>query len=1311
MTIPSPQSQYIPDRNSSNSFSPPTSPIISESSTLNSHFVQALHDYLPSSVTPDEAVSCLFFKKGSIIEVFNRDDSGWWDGQCGNVRGWFPSNYVGKIGELKRQDTDFEDNHELETWHQKINQQFYNSSSTVSLLEENLTKVLSPIENQVETTTTTTTTLNDDNWKTEAIKPLSSNIANEIDSSIEQVSKQVIDLVDACHDSAQSNIQLHIFEVVASVRLVLTEANVVNKESPLLKLYPELARQRKIVLSALSRLVLKGKSLQQANCTNKNDDQISYLADQLLNELDLFEKLLIKIPQQPSSSSPIKENNDALDSTQLSSLFQVDTPRSSISSIGHSSIISNNSTSFRQSTIKTRHSNNSFSSIVTKLTALSDKESVLQSILDQQASIDELMTSLVMTLERYLVIRHRATEILEITRKAVEAVRMFLAVVEHVYSIISDIEQSKRQSIIPEDPSLVSLVLTKESVYSAITNLVTAVRALTGPHQPPDSDHNHILKDDFDHLCLCCEKVVKAINECATYVRACLDTEESDICFQQHLMIEETNKSELSIENSHKFDSLNILRRKASSLQAIQQYRRDQSEKEIVLEENEELYNEQTIEDLAIETVPTKDIDHENEISQSYSTQRNIPRTSSSNLTSNDFYHTPRSSTPSLSTSTNSLTIKTNTLTASAVDTITPETNPAKPTKLRPRAASVNNTHLLQLPPKNNIMNAVKPSVSAAFPLPPCMDASTEITKILSTDQSQKTRRSRGLSVTSIKSTISKSKLERVTTPSSSVENISEPLRIQKVPSWMSINTNVNRSENNSVTSLETTPTLSSSHPLTKKEPEFEFLKQIAFTEEEMMFNAEGEVTGATVEALVRKLTLHEKSPDLIFTRAFFYNFRLFTNPEEFVRLLTNRFTLQPPTEPEPLTDEQLALWTNRVLIPIRLRVYNVIKTWLETYFNYEQDTAVEKALIDFASNEMSKAMPGPAKRMIELIKRTFSSKGLSCTGSKHVYSENRIVTQKSSLSTLQSSTNGGFGGNNSGSIFSNLILFDDHHHFDSSIDRYPPSILGKALRNTLRKALSHNNLGIVHVNDFDPAELARQLTLMENNLFCRIRPNEMIGQEFKKKVGTSQAVHVKAMIQRSTQITSWVSDTILKETDTKKRAQVLKYWIKVGDACLQLNNYNTLMAIRSALDSTSIARLKKTWDHLSVKYRAIWEPIYRATDSQRNFAEYRQRLKTTIAPCLPFLGVYLTDMTFIDDGNADYRMSPGGKQLINFDKYIKFTRILNEIDQFQFPYKLFEVEEIQRYLKKTLESVEQDDQVFYAKSLKHEPKEEEVVT
>lgn len=68
-------------------------------SASTSHFVQALHDYQPSSAPADESVSCLFFRKGAIIEVFNRDTSGWWDGVSNGVRGWFPSNYVGRIGE------------------------------------------------------------------------------------------------------------------------------------------------------------------------------------------------------------------------------------------------------------------------------------------------------------------------------------------------------------------------------------------------------------------------------------------------------------------------------------------------------------------------------------------------------------------------------------------------------------------------------------------------------------------------------------------------------------------------------------------------------------------------------------------------------------------------------------------------------------------------------------------------------------------------------------------------------------------------------------------------------------------------------------------------------------------------------------------------------------------------------------------------------------------------------------------------------------------------------------------------------------
>lgn len=133
-------------------------------------------------------------------------------------------------------------------------------------------------------------------------------------------------------------------------------------------------------------------------------------------------------------------------------------------------------------------------------------------------------------------------------------------------------------------------------------------------------------------------------------------------------------------------------------------------------------------------------------------------------------------------------------------------------------------------------------------------------------------------------------------------------------------------------------------------------------------------------------------------------------------------------------------------------------------------------------------------------------------------------------------------------SLFSTLALFEDHSSSLDSTAPPPTPNVARSLRSTLKRASSLGNLTMVHISEFDPTELARQLTLMESSMFCQIEPSEMIGQEFKKKVGQSSAVHVKAMIQRSTQITSWVSDTILRETDAKKRAQMIKFWIKVGD-------------------------------------------------------------------------------------------------------------------------------------------------------------------
>jgi hypothetical protein len=98
-----------------------------------------------------------------------------------------------------------------------------------------------------------------------------------------------------------------------------------------------------------------------------------------------------------------------------------------------------------------------------------------------------------------------------------------------------------------------------------------------------------------------------------------------------------------------------------------------------------------------------------------------------------------------------------------------------------------------------------------------------------------------------------------------------------------------------------------------------------------------------------------------------------------------------------------------------------------------------------------------------------------------------------------------------------------------------------KALLATLRS----KNFDSVAVTDFDALELARQLTIMECDLYCAIQPEEVLetGQE-----GSKPPVNVRAVSSLSTVITGWVAENILGERDIKKRTILVKFFIKVGD-------------------------------------------------------------------------------------------------------------------------------------------------------------------
>ncbi|KUJ06548.1 ras guanine-nucleotide exchange protein-like protein [Mollisia scopiformis] len=433
----------------------------------------------------------------------------------------------------------------------------------------------------------------------------------------------------------------------------------------------------------------------------------------------------------------------------------------------------------------------------------------------------------------------------------------------------------------------------------------------------------------------------------------------------------------------------------------------------------------------------------------------------------------------------------------------------------------------------------------------------------------------------------------------------------------------------------------------------------------ELMHNKEGQITGGTLPALVERLTTHDSTPDSIFVSTFYLTFRLFVTPTELAKALVDRFDYVGESP--------------HIAGPVRLRVYNVFKGWLESHWRDLSDHDALSIIQPFATEKLGRVLPGAGKRLLELSQKVSSTDGPLVP---------RLVSSMGKTSTS----------------IAQYIPADTP---------LPPTGLSKSQMGALKNwKMGGSNPTIL---EFDPLELARQLTIKEMTIFCSIMPEELLGSEWTKRSG-SNAVNVRAMSTLSTDLSNLVADTILQYDDAKKRAVIIKHWIKIAHKCLELNNYDSLMAIICSLNSSTIIRLKRTWDMVSQKRKDMLKGLQAIVEPDKNYAVLRRRLHDHVPPCLPFVGMYLTDLTFVDAGNAATRQLPGlgdsdGMSVINFDKHTRTAKIIGELQRFQIPYRLAEIAEMQEWLQAQIVRVKSSSenenvQQYYRKSLLLEPRE-----
>ncbi|KAG9509970.1 Ras-specific guanine nucleotide-releasing factor RalGPS1 [Fragariocoptes setiger] len=241
---------------------------------------------------------------------------------------------------------------------------------------------------------------------------------------------------------------------------------------------------------------------------------------------------------------------------------------------------------------------------------------------------------------------------------------------------------------------------------------------------------------------------------------------------------------------------------------------------------------------------------------------------------------------------------------------------------------------------------------------------------------------------------------------------------------------------------------------------------------------------------------------------------------------------------------------------------------------------------------------------------------------------------------------------------------------------------------------------------DITPEDIACQLTLIDLPLFKAIGRDELIncmGTCSRRGRKQDLSPNIVTMNRQFNQVTFWVVGQILQLGTARARARMISHFIKVARRLRELNNINSCHAVTSALFSSPIFRLEKTWHYVGKKHTKEKQHLDKLMfffSDQSNFESLRRHLDTCQLPCIPYLGMYLRDLIYVSTAN------PVGTPKRNN----KMASIIDAVQNFQkSEYTIESVDRIQAYLHSCryldeLQKILEDEN--YRKSLNLEPPE-----